>query len=319
MTSQTQPVVSVLIPVYNWNLSRLARALQTEIESAQLDDQIEIVVADDCSTDAELRAANKALFGAAPAAGTRYLELDRNLGRAAVRNFLAAQSSGQFLLFLDSDVAPDNADFLRRYLEHARANAWDVVCGGISYAQRVLNDRGYDFYVYMSSRAALHPVAIRNRLPWRWIFTSNIMIRRRALEATVFDERFTGYGYEDIEWGIRLARAFRVLHIENPVSHLGLLDQRSLLEKMRASIPNYRLLAQLHPREFAQMRVALLVRALCWLPSIALRALDRAAARMFLALERMHPLALALLQFDKLVLLAMEFQRPTALPRVNQD
>jgi hypothetical protein len=41
--------------------------------------------------------------------------------------------------------------------------------------------------------------------------------------------------------------------------------------------------------------------------------------RAFLALDRLHPLALALLQFDKLVLLALEFQRHTALPSGQHD
>lgn len=319
MTLQRQPAVSVLIPVFNWDLSRLTRCLLTEIEAGDLRGQVELIVADDCSTAAELRAANKALFGSLPPASARYLELEHNLGRAAIRNFLVAQSSGEFLLFLDADVAPDSGDFLRKYLESARVNSFDVICGGISYAQRTLPDRSYDFYVYMSSRAALHPVAIRNRLPWRWVFTSNIMIRRSAFEATAFDERFTGYGYEDIEWGIRLARNFRILHVENPVSHLGLLDRHSLLKKMRGSIPNYHLLATLHPQEFAKMRVALLVRALLWLPSMALRGLDRVTIRLFVMFERIHPLALALLQFDKLTLLALEFRRSTTLQAAQND
>jgi len=313
------PVVSVLIPVFNWDLSRLARALLGEIETGHLSDRVEIIVVDDCSTAVKLRAANKSLFSSLSATSVRYIELDRNIGRAAIRNFLVEQSGGQFLLFLDADVVPDTGDFLRRYLANARAGTSDVVCGGISYAERILNGRDYDFYVYMSSRAALHPPAIRNRLPWRWVFTSNIMIRRSTFKATAFDVRFTGYGYEDIEWGIRLARAYRILHVDNAVSHLGLLDRRTLLEKMRGSIQNYHLLATLHPQEFAQMRVASLVRMLCLLPSIALHELDRVAMRMFLALERIHPLALGMLQFDKLILLALEFKRAAALPPAHSN
>jgi len=311
MTPQTQPAVSVLIPVFNWDVSRLARSLLGEIESAHLENQVEIILADDCSTATEIRAANKTLLNAPHATCVRYLELKRNLGCAAIRNFLAAQSTGKFLLFLDADVAPDNGDFLRRYLGYARANSYDVVCGGISYTQRILTGPEYDFYVYMSSRTALHPPAVRNRLPWRWFSTQNIMVRRTAFEATPFDQRFTGYGYEDIEWGIRLARQFRVLHIDNPVSHLGLLRRSRMLEKMHISIPNYHLLATLHPGEFAQTQISPFVRMLRWLPTWVLRGLARAAVWAFLALDCMHPLALILFQFDKAVLLALAFRRPT--------
>lgn len=58
-------------------------------------------------TATEIQAANKTLFNAPHATCVHYLELKRNLGRAAIRNFLAAQSTGEFLLFLDADVAPE--------------------------------------------------------------------------------------------------------------------------------------------------------------------------------------------------------------------
>jgi glycosyltransferase involved in cell wall biosynthesis len=311
MTQQTQSAVSVLIPVFNWDVSLLARSLLVEIESEQLGNQVEIILADDCSTAMEIQTTNRTLFNAPHAVCIRYLELKRNLGRAAIRNFLVAQSTGEFLLFLDADVAPDNSDFLRRYLGYARANSCDVVCGGISYTQRILTGPEYDFYVYMSSRADVHPPAVRNRLPWRWILTSNIMVRRTAFEATPFDQRFIGYGYEDIEWGIRLTRQFRILHIDNPVSHLGLVRRSSVLGKMRVSIPNYHLLATLHPGEFEQTQISSFVRMLRWLPAWVLRGLDCAAVWALEALDCMHPLALTLIQFDKAVLLALAFRRST--------
>jgi hypothetical protein len=107
--------------------------------------------------------------------------------------------------------------------------------------------------------------------------------------------------------------------VDNPVSHLGLLDRQSLLKKMRVSIPNYHLLAMLHPQEFAQMRVALLVRVLRCLPSGALQGLDQATMRAFLGIDRIHPLALVLLQFDKLILLALEFRRSATLHPGQHD
>jgi len=310
MAPRTSPVISVLVPVFNWDVSPLARSLLAEIRSGRLEDDVEIIFADDCSTAKEIRAANKTMFCALHAASVNYLELERNLGRAAIRNLLVAQSTGEFLLFLDADVVPDNGDFLRRYLEYACASSCDVACGGISYAQRILTGPEYDFYVYMSSRAGVQPPAVRNRLPWRWMFTSNIMVRRAAFNATPFDQRFTGYGYEDLEWSIRVARRFQVLHVDNPVSHLGLREPHSVLEQMRLSIPNYHLLATTHPDAFAQTSVSPAVRILRWLPAWALRALDRLAGWTFLALDRMHPFAFMLFQFDKAVLLALAFREP---------
>jgi glycosyltransferase involved in cell wall biosynthesis len=310
MAPKASPVVSILVPIFNWDVSHLARSLMLEIQSERLEDRVEIIFADDCSTAKETQTANKTVLSALRAGFVNYLELERNLGRAAIRNHLVAQSAGEFLLFLDADIVPDNGNFLRRYLEYACTNSCDVVCGGISYVQRILTGPEYDFYVYMSSRAGIQSAAVRNLRPWRWMFTSNIMVRRAAFDATPFDRRFTGYGYEDVEWSIRLARQFRVLHIDNPVSHLGLHEPHRVLEDMRASIPNYHLLATTHPDTFAQTSISPMVHILRWSPAWALRALDRLAGWIFLALNRIHPLAFLLFQFDKAILLALAFQRP---------
>ncbi len=305
---RTAPVISVLVPVFNWDVSRLARILLAEIRSERLEDHVEIIFVDDCSTAKEIQNANKTMFRALHADSVNYLELEHNLGRAAIRNHLVAQAAGEFLLFLDADVVPDNGNFLRCYLEYARSNSCDVVCGGISYAQRILTGPEYDFYVYMSSRAGIQSATVRNLRPWRWIFTSNIMVRRAAFNATPFDQRFIGYGHEDLEWGIRLVRQFQVLHVDNPVSHLGLREPHSVLEEMRASITNYHLLAIIHPDAFAQTSIAPVVRILRWLPAWALRELDRLAGRTFLTLDRLHSLAFMVFQFDKAVLLALAFR-----------
>jgi glycosyltransferase involved in cell wall biosynthesis len=309
-STEASPVISVLVPVFNWDVSRLAHSLLEEIRSERLEGQIEIIFADDCSTAKEIQAANRTALSVLQAASVSYLELERNLGRAAIRNHLVEQSTGEFLLFLDADVIPDNRNFLRCYLEHVRADSCDVVCGGISYAQRILTGPEYDFYVYMSSRAGIRAAAIRNLQPWRWMFTSNVMLRRAAFDATPFDRRFTGYGYEDVEWSIRLARKFRVLHVDNPVSHLGLHDPRKVLEDMHGSIQNYRLLAMIHPDAYAETSIAPVVRILRRSPAWALRSLDRLAVRAFLALSGIHVLAFFLFQFDKAVLLALAFQKP---------
>src|SRR5207249_3882636 len=94
------------------------------------------------------------------------------------------------------------------------------------------------------------------------------------------------------------------------VSHLSLLTRRSILEKMRVSIPNYHLLASLHPEEFAHTQISSFVRMLRWLPAGILRRLDHMAVWAFLAFNGMHPLALTLIQLDKAVLLALAFRDP---------
>jgi hypothetical protein len=77
------------------------------------------------------------------------------------------------------------------------------------------------------------------------------LVRRDVLETVPFDEGFTGWGWEDVDWGIRAASQFDVLHIDNTATHLGLETPQQLLSKFARSGGNFQRLAMLHPKEIA--------------------------------------------------------------------
>ncbi|HYN97263.1 MAG TPA: glycosyltransferase family A protein [Pilimelia sp.] len=89
-----QPLVSVIIPNYNY-----ARTLSACIEAAQRQTYpaIEIIVADDCSTDDSVAVARRL--------GVTVLESAVNAGVSTVRNLGADHARGEVLFFVDSDVA----------------------------------------------------------------------------------------------------------------------------------------------------------------------------------------------------------------------
>ena len=178
-----------------------------------------------------------------------------------------------------------------------------MVCGGVSYRTRLLTGPEFDYHAYLGNRKEVKPAALRNQVPWRHILTSNIMVRKRVFQATPFDERFTGYGYEDIEWGVRLARQYRILHIDNTASHLGLVSKASAYQKMCNSVPNYLLLRELCPQAFAASAISKLVGLLTGCRVGLLNLLDRSLKRRFLAC-RDNRLAFILFQLNFAVLLA---------------
>lgn len=91
-----QPLVSVIIPNYNY-----ARTLSACIEAVQQQTypSIEILVADDHSTDDSVAIARRH--------GVTVLETPTNGGVSIARNLGADHANGQILFFLDSDVALD--------------------------------------------------------------------------------------------------------------------------------------------------------------------------------------------------------------------
>jgi glycosyltransferase involved in cell wall biosynthesis len=88
------PLVSVIVPNYNYatSLELCLRGIQ-----AQTYEPIELIMVDDCSTDDSVAIAERL--------GVKVVSTGQNQGVAAARNLGAAQTSGDVLVFVDSDVA----------------------------------------------------------------------------------------------------------------------------------------------------------------------------------------------------------------------
>jgi glycosyltransferase involved in cell wall biosynthesis len=302
--------LSILIPVFNWNIVSLLERLMGEIDSS-ITDGVELIVIDDCSTDSVLSSDNYSYACSNPRTYFAYTALGRNAGRSVVRNLLASRARGEYLLFLDCDILPDSPSFIRNYLGYVKRNEFDVICGGRSYVIRVLQDKAYDFHVYFGNKKEVCSASIRNREPWKFVLTSNIMVRRKVFACMPFDERFVGYGYEDIEWGIRLSRNHRILHIENNASHIGLQTKSKMYEKMRESVPNYLLLSELYPEAYTNAVISKYAAFFSLLPSGLLCSLDACFRRFFMQNSFGCRLSFISFQLDFAVLIALSHvERP---------
>lgn len=231
----TTPTLSVLIPFFRNDPTPLARRLDQEARA--LDGRVEIVMLDDGSGYPTLTEAVEATV-AALSTPTRLVTLNVNEGRARGRNRLAKHSRSQRLLFLDSDMAPDAPDFLARYLATIEAGDPPVVFGGFSMKQ-ISAGPAHALHVALAQRAECLPVNMRVRHPEKYVFTSNLLVRRDVFETETFDEGFTGWGWEDVEWGMRVARRYGVTHIDNTATHLGLDTADQLARKYEQSASNF--------------------------------------------------------------------------------
>lgn len=195
--------LSVLIPFFRDDPRPLLAAL--DAEAAGFDGQVEIIVLDDAGGDAAL-SANVAETVAGLRAPARLIQLTTNEGRARGRNRLAAAARADRLLFLDSDMLPDRPDFLSAYLELLPSHP-AVVVGGFSVTQCVARE-DHALHRAMAARADCLPAAVRALTPEKYVFTSNLMVRRDVFDAEAFDEGFHGWGWEDVEWGAKSVAAF---------------------------------------------------------------------------------------------------------------
>ena len=300
----TNRKLSILIPTYNWDISQLLLALFNEISMSNLENITEIIIADDCSTLAGIKVVNAKVIKNLARVTIKYHELKRNIGRSKIRNFLAKEAGGSHLLFLDSDILPDRKDFIRQYINHL---SWKIVCGGRSYNQRILLEQIYDFHVYFGKKTEVKSPMERNLNSWRFLFTSNLMIRKDVFESVLFDELFYGHGYEDTEWAIRLSKLHTIYHIDNTASHLGLNTKMKLLNQMRNGTNNYIYLSKLHPMEFMETPIYPLINKLIKLSLPLLRVIDLTLITTFEKLNN-NELLYKIYQLDKAVWFAINLK-----------
>lgn len=241
--AEAQPALSVLTPFLRDDPTALIAAI--EAQAARLDVAVEIIALDDGSRDPELSARVMAPIQASslPAA---FIELEQNEGRAAARNRLASFARGRHLLYLDADTVPDRADFLEQYILAIEADDPPLLIGGFSLIQ-ASRDPKYDLHRAIATRLDCMPVDVRQVTPWRFVYGSNILVRRDVMQATPFNPNYRAWGWEDQEWGMRVAQRWPILHVDNTVSHLGLDTVPTLLDKYASSGANFHLILADHP------------------------------------------------------------------------
>ena len=223
--------LSVLIPVFNWNVNELVASLLAQ--RADWPGPVEIILLDDNSRE-EFRALNRPL-AARPL--VRYRELPGNVGRAAIRNQLAASAQHEWLLLLDNDSLLPDAQFLARYA--ARCAGASVLIGGTSYAPHPPTDTALHLRWHYGRTREARPAARRQQLPHAQLTINNVLLRADILTRVPLDEQLLGYGHEDTLFGAALAaRKIAVLHLDNPVLHAGLDPAATFLIKSEEAVQN---------------------------------------------------------------------------------
>jgi glycosyltransferase involved in cell wall biosynthesis len=257
--------LSICIPAWRDAASPLLTSLADLAEH----NDCEVLVYDDGSDDPDMTAAITEHLGkfTGPA---RLITAHENKGRSYARNRLMHHARCDWLLMLDADMLPDDSQFLARYLDAMSAQTEPALIAGGFTLNHVAADKSQALHAAQSIRSECLSAAQRKTEPGRYIFTSNILAHRQVLDSVSFDDGYQGWGWEDVDWGLRVADRFPIIHIDNSATHLGLDDTNTLLRKYGTSGPNFARLARQHPEAVADMALYKVAKSLRRVPGTAL-------------------------------------------------
>ncbi len=224
-------MLSILIPIYNCDVTNLVQALHQQCIEHGV--PFEICCYDDQS-DVAYKTINQSIT---QYSHIHYQELPNNVGRSKIRNTLAANAQHPYLLFMDGDAKVINEQFIQNYLK--QINPSTLLYGGCLYASDPPIDPLKQLhYQFGKDREEIAP-SIRSKTPYQAFKTFNFLIPKALFDTIRFDERIAQYGHEDTLFGMELERkGIPILHIDNPLEHLGIEDRDRFLQKQQLAIDN---------------------------------------------------------------------------------
>ena len=199
-SSDEEPLVSVVIPTYN-SEKTIGRALASVF--AQTYTPVEIIIADDCSTDNTVTAIENLQNST-----IQIVRMESNGGPAKARNAGIDAAKGEYIAFLDSDDEwlPEK---LAKQVEMLESNASLSIVG---CRAETVDGAGSVLEVFPEDAPILGPDGWKGLLLSSWLSTICVMTRRDLLQDERFDE--TMQVAEDRDLWIRLARRGDVVCIQ---------------------------------------------------------------------------------------------------------
>lgn len=225
--------LSILIPTYNNVCLELVRDLQAQalLLSSENDFEYEIIVADDGSTDKNTIEKNRKIN---ELNNCRYIERKENVGRSAIRNFLAKEAKYEWLLFIDSNMNVINSQYLAKYQKEQEG---DVIYGGYQVKRNLKSMKHNLRYIFECNALQNGDYKQRQKNPYGDFHTSNFIIKRSIMLQYPLDERFRHYGYEDVLFGKTLKNNhIKIEHTDNPLGYEHFIENWNFVSKTEESL-----------------------------------------------------------------------------------
>lgn len=214
-------MLSVLIPVYNYNAVSLVKELMKQCNFNGI--TFEILCQDDAS-NSTLNILNQEINSFS---NCSFFINETNLGRGKNINTLAQKAQYDWVLILDCDTFPTHKNFIAKYIDLISNLKTNIVFGGIVYEDQKPEKKQILRWIYGQEREI------------KSVLTSNLLIKKEIFLQHPFDESITKYGYEDLcFFSVLKDHNFEISVIKNPTLHLNLETSALFLEKTKTALEN---------------------------------------------------------------------------------
>lgn len=141
---------------------------------------------------------------------TKLVENESNLGRNIARNNGVAHCSGEWCLFINSNVIL-SPNLLSVYISEIKNNKHNIFTSKIQYT---CLDENFELYLNQKNRGLNHLLS-KQVVPYYNLLFSNACIKKKLMEKNKFDVDFTSYGGSELELSYRLSKNHKILFLPN--------------------------------------------------------------------------------------------------------
>ena len=223
-------MLSILIPIYNYNVYLLVEELHRQCIACGV--VFEIIVLDDGSS---LNFANNLKIDNLEFC--RYIVNERNVGRGANINKLVEISQFDYILLLEADAFPSNWDYIQQYIE-AITQQPQSVFGGVIYSSNKPPKNALLRWIYGNARES-KDIEYRLKNPYDIVFSWNLVMQKDVFLKNPFNSSIKTYGFEDLVFLKKLKENNVIIQqIDNTCIHQNEEQSTVFLEKSKTAILN---------------------------------------------------------------------------------
>ena len=223
-------MVSILIPIYNYNVYPLVLELHKQCLECEI--EFEIVCQDDAS-GSDLNVENEKIN---LLLNSSFKTLKENIAHRKNRNLLAENAKYNYLLFIDGDSNMISSNYISNYIQNTQD--FDIVYGGRLHPEICPSDMQklrWKYGKYTEDKTCGN----RKKTPFQSLLFNNTLIKKECFNKVKFDSFLIKYGHDDTQLSYQLSLlGAKVNHINNPIEHGDIDNNSSFISKMKSSLGN---------------------------------------------------------------------------------